>query len=131
MLRISGGRPPQPLWPDRSVTSAGKALRSVLRRAGFDLLRRHYYSPVPDLQSLPPEVWDRESPLPAVDFDAASGRDFLRRELAGHSSEYAPPSEPTDDPRDFYLRNGLFESGDAELLYAMIRRFQPRRVIEL
>jgi predicted O-methyltransferase YrrM len=113
------------------VTSAGKALRSAFRRAGFDLLRRHYYSPVPDLDALPPEVWTRKSELPAVRFDVESGLEFIKAELAEYMREYAPPRQATGDPRDYYLENGLFESGDAELLYAMVRRFAPGRVIEL
>lgn len=108
-----------------------KALRAVFRRAGFDLLRRHYYSPVPDLKSIPPEVWTRESPLPGVRFDVSAGLQFVKRELADYLAEYRPPSAPTGNPRDFYLGNGLYEGGDAELLYAMIRRFAPGRVIEL
>jgi hypothetical protein len=113
------------------VASPGKALRSAARRAGFDLIRRHYYSPIPDLGALPPETWSRESSVPGVDLDADSSLEFVRRELTGHMSEYDPPRESTGNPRDFYLDNGLYESGDAELLYAMMRRFAPRTVIEL
>lgn len=110
---------------------ASRALRSVFGRAGFDLIRRHYYSPIPDLAALPADAWTRESDLPAVRFDIAAGLDFVRGELAADMADYRPPQDPTGDPRDFYLANGLYESGDAELLYAMIRRFAPRRVIEL
>jgi predicted O-methyltransferase YrrM len=110
---------------------ASKALRSAFGRAGFDLIRRHYYSPIPDLASLSPEVWKRESELPGVRFNHEAGLEFVERELADMVREYAPPREPTGNPRDFYLDNGLYESGDAELLYAMIRRFAPARVIEL
>ena len=30
-----------------------------------------------------------------------------------------------------FYRNGLFESGDAEFLYNMIRYFKPRRIFEI
>jgi hypothetical protein len=113
------------------VASAGKALRSVIGRAGFDLIRRHYYSPIPDLGALPDETWSRESSIAGVDLSADSSLEFIRGELAGPLSEYDPPLRPTGSARDFHLDNGLFESGDAELLYAMIRRFRPNRVIEL
>jgi hypothetical protein len=108
-----------------------KAMRATFRRAGFDLLRRHYYSPVPDLDSLPPDIWTREGDLPGVRFDAEAGMEFVERELGDPMSEYAPPRSRTADPRDFYLDNGLYESGDAELLYGMVRRFKPPRLIEL
>jgi hypothetical protein len=107
------------------------AVRATFRRAGFDLLRRHYYSPIPDLESLPPETWTREADLPGVQFDAEAGMDFVERELAEAMSEYSPPRDRTPNPRDFYLDNSLYESGDAELLYGMVRRFAPPRVIEL
>lgn len=106
-------------------------MRAVFRRAGYDLLRRHYYSPLPDLDSLPAETWTDESAMAGVRFDPAEGLEFVQRELADRMGEYAPPRGPTGDPRDFYLDNGLYESGDAELLYAMVRRFAPPRIIEL
>lgn len=100
-------------------------------RAGYDLLRRSFYSPIPDLKAVRAEVWTRESELPAVDFDVEAGLAFVRRELAEYIAEYAPPRQPTGDPQDFYLDNDLYESGDAELLYAMVRHANPSRVIEL
>jgi hypothetical protein len=103
----------------------------VFGRAGFDLVRRHFYSPIPDLKAIPAEVWTNESELPAVDFDVEAGLAFVTRELAEYIAEYAPPRQPTGDPRDFYLDNDLYESGDAELLYAMVRHANPSRVIEL
>ena len=108
-----------------------RAIRATFRRAGYDLLRRHYYSPIPDLESLPREVWEQESEMPGVRFDPADGLKFVEAELRQYAGEYSPPMHATGDPRDFYLDNGLYESGDAELLYAMIRRYSPGRVLEL
>ena len=104
--------------------------RSVWR-LGFDLVRRHYYSPIPDLAALPAAVWSRESDLAAVDFDPAAGLDFLRQRTGSNISEYDPPAGQLDDQRTFFLNNGLYESVDAETLYAMIRRFDPQTVVEL
>jgi hypothetical protein len=55
----------------------------------------------------------------------------VERELAEFVSEFRPPATPTGDPRDFYLENTLYEGLDAETLYAMVRRFKPRRILEL
>lgn len=108
-----------------------RAVRGVAGRFGYDLIRRHYYSPIPDLDALPPDVWTRRSELMGVDFDVPASLEFVREELGGHVAEYRPPRQPTGDPRDFFLDNGLYESVDAELLYAMVRRFAPPRVMEL
>jgi hypothetical protein len=108
-----------------------KAVRALPRRLGYDLVRRHYYSPIPDLDRLPPETWTREDPLAGVRFDVEDGLRFVREELADYIAEYTPPREPTGNPRDFFMSNTLYESVDAELLYAMVRRFAPPRIVEL
>jgi hypothetical protein len=108
-----------------------RALRVLVRRFGYELIRRHYYSPIPDLEALPPGFWERESALAGVPFDSRQGLEFVERELGPYLDEYRPPLEPTGNPRDFYLANGFYESVDAETLYAMVRRFRPERIIEL
>jgi hypothetical protein len=115
------------------VRGAGvtRAMRAVAGRLGYDLIRRHYYSPIPDLDALPADVWTRESEMPGVRFDIPASLEFVRSELAELIAEYTPPRQPTGDPRVFYLDNGLYESVDAELLYAMVRRTSPPRVMEL
>jgi hypothetical protein len=112
-------------------TGASKRLKSAVRRLGFDLVRRHYYSPIPDVAELPSDIWSRESDIRGVDFDIAKGLEFVQRELSPFLAEYSPPAEPTGDPRQFYLENRFYESVDAETLYAMIRRLAPGRIVEL
>jgi hypothetical protein len=92
---------------------------------------KHYYSPIPELDQLPPDIWTRESELAGLRFDVTAGLAFVEEELASYLSEYRPPTAPTSDPRDYYLDNGLYESVDAETLYAMVRRFAPQRIVEL
>lgn len=63
--------------------------------------------------------------------DVAAGLAFVMKELAPFLAEYHPPRHSTDNPRDFYLDNGFYEGIDAELLYAMVRRYAPPRILEL
>src|SRR3954452_22557412 len=107
------------------------AVKSTSRLLGYDLVRRHYYSAIPDLVAVPPGAWTKESDLDGLDFDPAAQLEFVEAELAGALAEYAPPLEPTGSPRDFYLANTFYEQVDAETLYAMVRRFSPPRVVEL
>ena len=138
-----------------TVASTGAALRRTggtiargfARRAGFELVRRgryqivpigsvdvvrhDYYSPVPDLSRLPPDIWDRRSDLGGVDLRVPDAMTFIEAELAPLIAELDIPRDPRDQPGAFFLRNDNFESVDAELLYAMVRWAHPTRVIEL
>lgn len=127
------GREPLPARLRRAARQSGASniLKSGVRRLGYDLVQRHYYSPIPDLESLSAEVWSRESELAGLRFDPSAGLTFLETELRGHLAEYTPPRSPSNNPREFYLNNGFYESVDAELLYAMVRRFEPERIVEL
>lgn len=107
------------------------ALHHGARLLGYDLVKKHYYSEVPDLDSLPADIWTAKSALAGVRWDLPSGLRFLQQELAEFVCEFRPPLTFTGDPRDFYLQNTLYEGLDAETLYAMVRRFKPRRVLEL
>ena len=104
---------------------------ALARALGYEIVRRHFYSPVPDLDSLSPEVWTRRSELRGVSFDVDAGLRFLRAELGELIAEYRPPAAPTGNPGDYYLDNGFYEALDAHTLYAMVCRFRPKVVLEL
>ena len=106
-------------------------MRRLARSLGYDLVRRHYYSPVPDLDLVPADGWTSASKLCGVAFDVRAGLRFLHQELNQFIAEYRPARTKTANPREFYLENGFYESFDAETLYAMVRLLRPRRVIEL
>jgi hypothetical protein len=103
----------------------------VLPRDQFDVVRRDYYSPIPDLSRISGDVWERKSELLGVELDPDAGIDFVERELAQFVPELDVPAEDPGRPGTFFLHNTGFESVDAELLYAMIRFARPRRIIEL
>jgi hypothetical protein len=98
---------------------------------GYDLVRRNYYSPIPDLRRVPPDTFERKSELPGVRFDAPSGLTFIERELSTFLAEFKPPLKRTSDPRRFHVENTFYGPVDAWILFAMVRRFAPRHVLEL
>ncbi len=103
----------------------------VIPRGGFDIVRHDYYSPIPDLSSLPDEVWTRRSNLGGLDLSTDSAIEFVERDLRPLIAELDIPMRDPGVPGEFFLTNLGFETVDAELLYGMVRRFQPQRVIEL
>jgi hypothetical protein len=110
-----------------------------VRAFGFRLVRerdtqvvpRSYYSPIPEPSEIGPEVWERRSELRGIVFDAAEQIAFAERELAAAVREFEAPLEPSGTPGEFHLHNAYYESVDAEIAYAMVRRFKPARVLEL
>jgi hypothetical protein len=119
--------------PRRRARSAiTRALERPLHSAGFDFEIRSFYSPIPALERLGDEVFERRSPLAGIrPFDLDAQLRLIEEELAPFIAEFDPPAGPSGDRFTYHLENGLFQGGDADLLYAMIRRHKPRRVLEL
>lgn len=103
----------------------------VVPRGGFDIVRRDYYSPVPDLSHVPGDVWTRRSALGGLDLDTGAAMEFVERELGSAIAELDVPTGDPGVPGRFFLGNQGFDTVDAELLYAMVRAMRPERVVEL
>jgi hypothetical protein len=116
----------------RAKSLAVRALSRVTRPLGVDVELRHWYSPVPHVEEIDPLFWERASAMPGVRaFDARAMLDFAESELAGALAEFRPPSLWSGRANEFFLENGLFQGVDADVLYAIVRRFRPARIIEL
>lgn len=115
--------------------AVGEPLRYVLTkiasRVRLDTTIRGYSSPVPDVSTLSDAHWTRQSELPGIDM-AEQGQITLLGELIRFKEEYTrfPEEFPGQDGM-FYLRNGRFQSVDAEVSYAMVRLYRPARVVEV
>lgn len=109
---------------------AERVARRLLDRAGYDLVRRSFDSPLPDVGELPAGLWDGPSALPGVDLRVDDAVALLAGPLAPYLAQFRPPLERPAEPGGFWLRNGAYQSVDAEVLYAMVRRLRPRRVHE-
>jgi predicted O-methyltransferase YrrM len=118
-------------WLGRRFMLARRAAYAGLERAGWHITRNHYYSPVPDVGRLPTAMWERVSELPGLDLRVEAQLELLG-ELEAYRAEYeALPDEPTGDPHQFHVRNMAFGPVDAGVLYALLRRLGPRRVVEV
>ena len=92
-----------------------------------------YYSPVPDREEVKAradELFDGNTDLgPSIRLRADEQKKLLE-ELATYYEEF-DWSEKPGIGRRFYVPNIFFEIGDAIVLYAMLRRFHPKQVIEV
>jgi hypothetical protein len=103
----------------------------LARVAEYDLVRRDYYSPIPNLGALPADVWLRKSPMAGIDFDTASQIRWAEKTLSSAIAEFSAPAHGTYGAGAYYYENRSFEYGDAEIAYAIVRATRPRRILEL
>lgn len=69
--------------------------------------------------------------MPGLELDLEAQLRSLAAELSEYVREFSPPRDAPGDEAGFFLSNPHYGPIDAQLLYAMVRRFRPRRVIEL
>jgi hypothetical protein len=93
----------------------------------------HFYSPIPDLGEVKrkaPALFRRGAmSLPGVDL-----REDAQLALLDSLSRYydeIPFGESANGDSRYHYRNGFFGNSDAIVLYAMLRHFRPKRVIEV
>ena len=102
--------------------------RERLDAAGVTVLRHHYYSPA----VVPIEIrkpLDGIRDLPGVDLNLERQLELIG-EFSYRDELLAIPMEPASETA-FGYNNDAYESGDAELLYNVIRKFKPRRIVEI
>jgi hypothetical protein len=104
-----------------------RGLAAASARLGYRIVEDGIYSPLPDLSALPPE--DSRSDMHGIVFDPGEQLRYLTDVLGPYLGELDIPDSAA--PGELYLRNGFYEAGDAETLYAIIRARRPARVLEL
>lgn len=109
---------------------AGDAARRALKAAGYHLVKRDFYSPIPIVEEIPASLWEAPSELLGVDLSIEDALALLNGPLLPYLSEFRPPPHPSEPGRS-WLHNGSYESVDAETLYAILRHLKPERVYEL
>jgi hypothetical protein len=114
------------LWQSRILLRVYSYVRRGFDALGIQLVLKTYYSPIPDIRQLPGSFWDRPDPLLGIAFDLDAQVATLH-ELSDQLREFAPQPGRYGYAPD----NPSYPPVDARLLYAMIRRHRPRRVLEL
>ena len=98
---------------------------------GLAPVRFHYYQPVFRPGQLPPDFGRVASQLDGLDMADEAQLELLRSFRYGDELLELPVADPRDGSPRFYYDNPSFGSGDAEILYSMVRHFRPRRIIEV
>ena len=110
--------------PSRSVkVRAFQAAQALAGRVGLQVVPKTYYSPIPDLATLPPDAFDRRSALRSIAFDLDAQLAWIEQHLAAAMQEFAPTAEAVD--------NASYGRVGADLLHGVVRGLKPRRIVEL
>jgi hypothetical protein len=105
---------------------------SFWEKLGLHLTYVHYYEPIPDTRSLNDAVWNRSTELPGIKMNSSFQAQLLRQLSAAYRETWeALPRNGASKPAQFFLGNEWFDSGDAEILHGIIRRFKPRHLYEI
>lgn len=96
----------------------------------------HFYSPIVnniELATRAHEIWPKDIPvLAGIDFNKEQQLAFLQTDIAKVLKEFDYPSAKGGLSEDqFFLENGLFSGLDAVALFAMLRKLNPKRMIEV
>lgn len=102
--------------------------RAVLMRIGLLPVRNHYYEPFQTAKDLRHSLM-QERELPGLDLNEAGQLRFLS--TLNYQGELGQLEKPTAGLYDFKFGNDMFESGDAEFLYQVIRKIKPANVFEI
>lgn len=105
----------------------------IFERAGFHITPNHFYSPIPDSSTLTEELWKKESGLVGLDMNTNMQLKLLHEVFPQFREEFDFPKtkDLSMQDHDFYLKNGSYEAGDAEVLHSMIRHFKPKKIVEI
>lgn len=76
--------------------------------------------------------WTKVQYHQGLKFDSAKHLNFLRETCLPFEADYTKlPHSANGSSPSFYLDNGNFRAVDAELLYSVIRKQQPKQIIEV
>jgi len=53
----------------KGISIIESTVRKVANNFGYQLVRRHYYSPIPDAADFPPGYWEQQSALVGLDMN--------------------------------------------------------------
>ena len=104
--------------------------RELLKKIGVYPIRDHFYEPLFNDKRLKKPLSQKRN-LPGINLREESQLELLKNLNYSEEIKEQKWNIPKKNLEDFHLGNNVFESGDAEYLYQIIRYFKPRRVIEI
>ncbi len=109
-----------------------KLVRMLEEKHDYHLIKRHYYSPVPDAADHGPGYWDETSSMPGVDLGLERGLSILQDVVPAHIDGFRARFPLHQEAgQDFFLLNGTYMAIDAHVYWCLIHHHRPRRIVEI
>ena len=110
----------------------GNEAYPIFSRKNLYLLRKHFYTPIPEAEDCTQDYWDSVSELVGIEINIEAIKKFVEQELGAYKPELRRyPFHRGDASGGFYLVNGGFMAVDADMYYCLIRQARPSRIIEV
>lgn len=112
--------------------------RSLIRRGflwlqerGINVTPCHFYWPIPRLNELARSAWPRVQHESQLDYHVGEQKETLRSLIDEYRGEMSFAETAGCPAWEYHRNNGLFETVDADIAYALMRRRKPRRIVEV
>jgi hypothetical protein len=104
----------------------------IFQRFGLHVVPNHFYYPVPDTRTLKEELWSSIALPIGIDLAGQRQSELLESFVAEFKAEYAALSSASNVANIVYrVDNPGFGPVDSEVYYCMIRRHNPKRIVEV
>ena len=104
--------------------------RDLFKLFGVYPIKDHYYQPLFNVKKL--NFSDKKRYLPGIDLNTNYQIELLKELNYTDEIKSIPKNENLKNNYDsFKFNNGSFLAGDADFLYSIIRKFKPRKIIEI
>lgn len=104
--------------------------KNALFKVGVFPISDHYYEPQFDNRKNQID-FSQERNLPGIDWRVSDQLKMLKTLTFSGELTGILQGKTKENPLEFHLDNGSFESGDAECWYQIIRANKPKRIIEI
>lgn len=109
-------------------------LGELAAERGYHLVRRHYYSPIPDsMDCAATGFWEDQSALVGLEMGEEVGLALLDQVFPRYLAEFRDRYgvRETDAEGRFYVVNGVYMAVDAHVYYCLVRHLKPKRIVEI
>lgn len=122
---------------DREISDAISVLEKVpfmdVQRRGYHFQRVYFYSTLNDCEFLEKnrELWADREPGPAIDWNLADQLETAAQ-VADYLAELADiPDRHPSNRIEFCWQNPFWNNADALVHYGLLRKYKPKRVVEI
>ena len=104
----------------------------VFSRNGLHLLRKSFYTPIPEAEDLTDVFWNSVSEMVGISIDEGKSKEFIENHVVPFNEEFRRyPIQEEEGGTGFYLLNGRFMAVDGNVYYGLVRSLKPKRILEV